>query len=133
MCKEQCKNEINRTQGNTRSAELCFPATTNPRYPNETEAQEENLKSNPIKMIDSFKENINKFLKEIQENAFKQVEAFKKEANKYKEIQENKTNQVKDMNKTVQNIKKKTETIKKTQTKANLKIENLGKRTGAAG
>ena len=65
MCKEQCKNEINRTQGNTRSAELCFPATTNPRYPNETEAQEENLKSNLIKMIEAFKEDMNESLKKI--------------------------------------------------------------------
>lgn len=31
----------------------------------------------------------NKSLKEIQANTFKQVEAFKEEANKYKEIQEN--------------------------------------------
>lgn len=44
---------------------------------------------------------MNKFLKEIHENTFKQVKALKEEANKHKEIQENIVKQVKDMNKTV--------------------------------
>jgi hypothetical protein len=44
---------------------------------------------------------MNKSLKKIQENAFKQVEGLKKEANKYKEIQENTRKQVKDINETV--------------------------------
>ena len=75
-----------------------YPSTTNPGYPNETEAQEEDFKFNLIK---AFKEDMNKFLKEIHENTFKQVKALKEEANKHKEIQENIVKQVKDMNKTV--------------------------------
>jgi hypothetical protein len=46
--------------------------TTNPGYPNETEEQEDDLKSNFIKMIGAFKEYMNKTLKEIQANEFKQ-------------------------------------------------------------
>jgi hypothetical protein len=40
--------------------------------------------------MQSFKEDINNFLKEIQENLGKQLEALKEETNKYlKEIQKN--------------------------------------------
>ena len=79
-----------------------YPSTTNPGYPNETEAQEEDFKFNLMKLIKAFKEDMNKFLKEIHENTFKQVYmALKEEANKHKEIQENIVKQVKDMNKTV--------------------------------
>jgi hypothetical protein len=60
-----------------------YPATTNPGYSNETEAQED-LKSILIKMVEPFKEDMNKSLKEIQKNTFKQVEALKEEGNKYK-------------------------------------------------
>ena len=74
-----------------------YLSTTNPGYPNETEAQEEDL----MKLIKAFKEEMNKFLKEIHENTFKQAKALKEEANKHKEIQENIVKQVKDMNKTV--------------------------------
>jgi predicted nucleic acid-binding Zn-ribbon protein len=37
---------------------------------------------------------------------------------------------VKELNKVIQNLKVEIETIKKTQMKANLEMENLGKRTG---
>ena len=47
--------------------ELSCAATTNPVYPKETETQEEDLKSSLIKMIEAFKEEMNKSLKEIQE------------------------------------------------------------------
>lgn len=101
MLKEQHKNTINKTQGNMTSTEPSCPATTNPGYPNETEAQEEDFKFNLMKLIKAFKKDMNKFLKEIHENTFKQVKALKEEANKHKEIQENIVKQVKDMNKTV--------------------------------
>ena len=60
--------------------EPSYPATTNPGYLNETGTQEEYMKSNLLKSIEVFKEDMNKFLKEIQENKFKQVEALKGEA-----------------------------------------------------
>ena len=109
-----------------------YPSTTNPGYPNETEAQEEDFKFNLMKLIKAFKEDMNKFLKEIHENTFKQAKALKEEANKHKEIQENIVKQVKDMNKTVQDLKGEIEVTKKTQTEIKLEMEYLGKITGTA-
>ena len=66
-----------------------YPSTTNPGYSNETEAQEEDFKFNLIKLIRAFKEEMNKFLKEIHENTFKQVKALKRKQiniKKYKKI-----------------------------------------------
>ena len=62
-----------------------------------------------MKIIESFKEDINNSLKEIQENTVKQV---------------------KELNKVIQDLKVEVETIKKTQMEANLEMENLGKRSG---
>jgi predicted nucleic acid-binding Zn-ribbon protein len=62
-----------------------------------------------MKIIESFKEDINNSLKEIQENTDKQV---------------------KELNKTIQDLNVEVETIKKTQMEANLEMENLGKRSG---
>ena len=69
-----------------------YPATTNPGYLNEIEAQEEDLTSNFIKIIESFKEVMKISLKEIQENTFKQIEALRKKQiyiKKYRKIQSN--------------------------------------------
>ena len=54
-------------------AEPSYPATTNPGYLNETETQEEDLKSNLTKMIEGFKEDMTKSTNEIQDNKFKHV------------------------------------------------------------
>jgi hypothetical protein len=54
-----------------------YVATTNPGPANETEAQEENLKSSFIRMIEACKYDLNKFLKKIQDNTFKQVKALR--------------------------------------------------------
>jgi hypothetical protein len=81
-----------------------------------------------MKIIESFKENINNSLKEIQENTCKQVVTLNKEANKsLKEIQENTIKQVKKLNKAVQHLKMEVETIKEIQMEATLEMENLGK------
>jgi hypothetical protein len=42
-----------------------YPTTASLRYPNTAEAQENDIKSNLIKMIEAFKDEINKPLKEI--------------------------------------------------------------------
>ena len=76
---------------------------------------------------------MNELPKEILENAFKEVEALKEEANRYKEIQVNSIKQVKHMNKASQDLKREIEAIKKTQTEAILEMENLGKRIGTTG
>jgi predicted nucleic acid-binding Zn-ribbon protein len=61
------------------------------------------------------------------------TEAFKEEINKHLiEIQENAIKWVKKMNKGVQDLKRKIEAKKKTQSGATPVMENLGKRSGAA-
>jgi hypothetical protein len=50
--------------------------------------------------------------------------------NSMKEIQENTGKQVKESNTAIQELKLEVETIKKTQMEANLKMGNLGKRSG---
>ena len=87
-----------------------------------------------MKIIESFKEDINNSLKEMQENTRKQIESLKEETNhSLKKIQENKILKVKKLNKAVQDLKEEVETIEKTQMGANLEMENLGKRSGIAG
>ena len=54
------------------------PPTANSRYPHKTETQEDNLKPNRIKMINAFKEEMTKFLEEIQENTTKEEKDMKK-------------------------------------------------------
>lgn len=51
MPKGQHKNTFKKTQGNTTPPEPSNLTTTNPEYYNETEAQEEYLKTNVMKMI----------------------------------------------------------------------------------
>ena len=60
------------------SLEHSYPTTASPGYPSTAEAQENDLKSNLIKMIEAFKEEMNKSLKEIQENTIKQVKEMSK-------------------------------------------------------
>jgi hypothetical protein len=48
-----------------------------PGYPTTTEAQENDFKSNLIKMIEAYKEEMNKFLKQIHENTIQQVDISK--------------------------------------------------------
>ena len=60
----------------------------------------------------------------------KQIEIFKEDTNKFlKDIQQNTIKQVKEMNETVQDLKVEIEAIKKTQTVGILEIKNLGKKT----
>lgn len=54
------------------------PTTTNPGYPNTTETKESILKSDLIKMVEAFKEEVNKSLKDLQENTIKQVNKINK-------------------------------------------------------
>ena len=73
--------------------------------------------------MESFKKDINNYLKEIQENTSKQEEAFD-------ELRENTAKQVKELNKTIQDLKTEVKTIKKSQRETTLDIENLGKKSG---
>ena len=81
------------------SSEPSSPTTVSPEYTNTHENQEADLKSYGMKIIESFKEDINNSLKEMQENTGKQVEALREETRKFsKEIQENRIKQVKEWN-----------------------------------
>jgi hypothetical protein len=53
--------------------EHSYLTTATPGYPNTTQAQENDLKSNLIMIIDTFKEKINKSFKEIQQSTITQV------------------------------------------------------------
>ena len=82
-------------------------------------------------MMEDYKEDINKSLKEIQEIIGKQVEALKEKTQKsLKELEENTIKQGKKVNKTIQDLKMEIETINKSQRERTLEIENLGKRSG---
>jgi|AATB01.1.fsa_nt_gi hypothetical protein len=61
-------------------SEHSYPTIAGTGYPNTTKTQENDLKSNLIK-IEVFKKEMNKSLKETQKNTVKQVEAFKEETN----------------------------------------------------
>jgi len=98
MAKSPQKNTVNKNQGNKKTSNHNYPTTASHRCPNTTEAQEDDLKYNLIKMIETFKEEINKSIKEIQENKIKQVDVFKEETNKsLKGIQENTIKQLKEV------------------------------------
>ena len=62
MPKRQSKKIIYKTQGKMAPPEPSYSGTTNPQYPNETEAQDEDLKSTLIKLIEALKKDMNTFL-----------------------------------------------------------------------
>jgi hypothetical protein len=74
MAKDPKKSTVNKSQGNTILLEY-------PGYPNKTKAQENDLKCNLMKIIEAFRDEMNKSLKETQENTIKQVEIIKKKTN----------------------------------------------------
>jgi hypothetical protein len=74
------------------ASEPSFPTTASPEYSYKPKEQDSDLKSHLVKMKEAFKEDINKFLKEIQENSGKQIETLKLETHKsLQERQENTT------------------------------------------
>jgi hypothetical protein len=92
MARDKHKNMSNRNQCYLASSEPSSPHTPNPRYSNIPEKQDSDLKSHLMIMIEDFTKDINNYLKEIQENTGKQVEALKEETHKsLKELQENTT------------------------------------------
>jgi hypothetical protein len=92
-----------------------------PEYNNITEAQEKDLKTDSIKMIGGLKVEINEYFKQYRKH--KQLEEINKTL---KEIQENIKKQWKETNKTVQEPKMPIESIKKTLAERILKMKILG-------
>jgi hypothetical protein len=118
------KNISNRNQGYLASSEPNSSTITSPGYTITPEKQDIDLKSLLMMMMEDLK-------KEIQEITGKQLEAFKEETQKYlRELQENNTKQGMELNKTIQDLKREIETIKKTQRETMLEIEILGKKSG---
>jgi hypothetical protein len=70
MVKSKCKNISNRSQYTWASSEFSSPSAASPEY-NTHENQEADLKSYLMKIIESFKDDINNSQKEIQENTGK--------------------------------------------------------------
>lgn len=82
MARHQFKNIFhNRQNLFTTPLEPIYPTIASLKYPNITEAQETDLNTKCMNIIEDFKERINKFLIEIQGNTNKQL----KEINKYQE------------------------------------------------
>lgn len=70
---------MNKSQGNKKLTKYNYPTTASPRYPNITETREKDFKSNLIRMVEVFKEEMYKFLKNIKVISNTQV----KEINKF--------------------------------------------------
>jgi gas vesicle protein len=79
MARGKYKNLSNRNQDYLASSEPSSPTTASSRYLNTLKKQDSDLKSNLMIMIEDFKKAISNYLKEIQENTSKQVEALKEE------------------------------------------------------
>jgi hypothetical protein len=93
MVKGKHKTMSNRSQNMWTSSEPSSPNTASLEYTNTHENHESVLKSYIMKIIESFKKDINNSLKEIQENTGKQV---------------------KELNKMIQDLKMEVQKIKKT-------------------
>ena len=96
--------------------------------PTHLKNQEADLKSYLVKIIESFKDDINKSLKEVQENLGKQVEAIKEETSPLKKYSKTQTGEGNKQGGPRPRVE--VETIKKTQMEATLEMKNLGKRSG---
>ena len=58
MNRGQNKNKIKKTQGNMEPPDTNYSTTASPEHSNIAEVQENDLKSNLVKMLDSLKEKI---------------------------------------------------------------------------
>lgn len=101
MAKGHQKNTINKSQVKMTPPKNSYTNTASPSYTNITKTQENDIKSNIIKMIKCFKKEMNMSLKEMQECTIKHIKIFNKEENKsLRDIKINTIKQVKDINKT---------------------------------
>jgi hypothetical protein len=108
------KNISNRNQSYLASSKPNSPNIASPGYTTTPEKQDSDIKSLLTLMIEDFNKDINKSLKETQENTGKQLEALKEKTQKtLKELAENTIKLAKEMNLTIQDLKMELETIKK--------------------
>ena len=77
-----------------------------------------------MEVIESRKQDVKNFLKEMDEKTNKNIEEMNETL---KDIQENKEKAIRQVRETVQDLKTKMEAMKKTQNEGWLDMENLGK------
>lgn len=68
MPRYQHKKKVSNSQGNMAPPKPSYPTTANTEYSNTNEAQQRNLTTNFVKIIEMIKEDMNKSLKKIQIN-----------------------------------------------------------------
>ena len=71
MAKDPLKCTINKSQVKRTPSDHSYLITSSPEHPKTTAAQQTDLNSNLIKMIEAFKDKRNNSFKEIQENTLK--------------------------------------------------------------
>jgi hypothetical protein len=78
MARGKHKTISNRRQYMWALSEFSSPSTASPEYTSTSENQKADLKFYLMKIIESFEEDINNSLKEIQDNTIKQVKELNK-------------------------------------------------------
>lgn len=106
MAKRQCKHTMIKSQGNVAPPGPSCLAIASPGCLNPAKAQGDDFKNDAIKIPEAFKDEINKFLKEMQENTSKYA---------------------REVNKMVQELKIEIETVNKTKIEAIPLMETLRK------
>ena len=86
MAKGKCRNVTNRNQGNMAASKPNSLTTASPGYPNTPEKQDLDLKLLVMILLEEHKKDINKSLKEIQENVNKAKALTMETQNSLKEI-----------------------------------------------
>ncbi|ERE48349.1 Transposase, L1 containing protein [Cricetulus griseus] len=138
MGRRQNKNSLNNRKTNMTLPESRDSTPERSEKPNTVHEEEMDLKNYISKMIETFKEETRKFLKEIEGKANKKLHKMEEKTNQKiqeinkslkesKETQEKTSKQVKEALETVQSMKAELDTIKKTQNEVMLEMERLDK------
>ena len=138
MGRRQNKNSLNNRKTNMTPTESRDSTPAIAEKPNTVHEEEMDLKIYLSKMIETFKEETIKSLKEIEEKASKKLHEMEEKTNQEiqeinkslkesKETQEKTSKQVKEVLETVHSMKAEIDTIKKTQNEAMLEMERLDK------
>jgi hypothetical protein len=77
MARGKHKNFINRSQDHSPSSERSTLTSPSPGYPNTPEKLDPDLKAYLMMMVEDIKKDFNNSLKEIQENAVKELQLLK--------------------------------------------------------
>ncbi|ERE69936.1 LINE-1 type transposase domain-containing protein 1 [Cricetulus griseus] len=141
MGRRQTKISLNNRKTNMTPPESSDSTPARSEKPNTEHEDEMDLKNYLGKMIETFKEETRKYLKEIEEKANNKLHKMEEKTNQTiqeinkslkesKETQEKTSKQMKEVLETVQSMKAEIDTIKKTQNEAMLEMERLDKRSG---